>query len=767
MTFRAILSAVSVASLAIAAPPPAGVDPFATSVKPALQANCGACHNPANPKNRLGFLKANSTADVDNERALWRNVATQLRNRTMPPAASNLTEEDRFRITTWIGDRLRKTACAAGDFAGSVTVRRLNRREYRNAIRDIFGIDYNVSEIFPADGSGGEGFDTNGETLFLPPILMERYLEAAQQILDRVIITQPTQKMFNAGELEPRLNTKPVKRPLQPDQELSGVMPVYTNGDYDARISIERTIGRDARIRLKVDGIETGVLTFQRYASGGAAARSQRVRLSRGMHKLSIQAIDPVEIYTFSVEERVQEAAPEKKAVHYRLIGLEPGQTPTDPRKAAQHVISRVVRPAFRRPATQADTEKFLTLYDRAAERGDPFEERLKLALKAVLVSSQFLFRAEERTEDTQVRPLQEFELASRLSFFLWSTIPDEELLRRAEQGRLSDAKVLAAQVDRMLDDPRSRTFADAFIGQWLGTREIGGKIAPTTSDVQHFYTPDVAVDLREEPVVLFHHVISQGRPILDLLDGNYTFLTERLAKFYQVEDQVNVRGSVFQRVEWPNRSRGGLLGLGGVLALTSSGKQTNPILRGAWVLDTLLGTPAPTPPPGVPPLEATGKKMKLTMREKLTMHRANSACAACHNLMDPVGLGLENFDYLGRHRTEDNGKPLDTSGTLPTGEKFTGPEELRKALLAHKEEFLRRVTGKILGYALGRSLYDADQCTVQKIIDKLDKNNYSARMLIQEVVLSVPFRNSQGRLPDGEALPAPVKKVQRAQPEK
>lgn len=764
MTLRAILLAATVPVLAQAAPAP---DVFATSIKPVLEANCAACHNPANPKNRVGFLKANSTSQVDSERALWRNVATQLRNRTMPPGASNLSEEDRFRITTWIGERLRKTACAAGDFAGAVTVRRLNRREYRNAIRDIFGVDYNVSEVFPADGTGGEGFDTNGETLFLPPILMERYLEAAQQILDRVLITQPTQKMFNAGEMEPRLAGKPDKRALQAGDEVSGIVPVYTNGDYDARISIERTIGRDARLRLKVDGIETGVLTFQRYASGGAAARSQSIRLARGVHKISVQAIDPVELFTFSVEQRGQEPPSEKKAVHFRLTGLESGQTPSDPRKAAQHVIARVVRQAFRRPATQADADKFLALYDRAAERGDPFEERLKLALKGVLVSSQFLFRTEDRTDDTQVRPLQDYELASRLSFFLWSTIPDEELLRRAEQGRLSDPKVLAAQVDRMLDDPRSRTFADAFIGQWLGTREIGGKIAPTTSDVQHFYTPDVAVDLREEPVVLFHHIITQGRPILDLLDGNYSFLTERLAKFYQVEDQVNVRGNLFQRVEWPNRARGGLLGLGSVLALTSSAKQTNPILRGAWVLDTLLGTPAPTPPPGVPPLEATGKKMKLTMREKLSMHRANAACAACHNLMDPVGLGLENFDYLGRWRTEDNGKPLDTSGTLPTGEKFTGPLELRQALVAHKEEFLRHVTGKILGYALGRSLYDADQCTIQKIVETLEKNNTNARLLLKEVVLSVPFRNSQGRLPEGEAPPPAVKRPERRQVEK
>lgn len=727
-----------------------------------LLENCGACHNPANSKNKIDFLKAESAGDIEKQRGLWRNVATQLRNRTMPPAPAKLGEDERLRISQWIDSRLRQTACSGGEYAGRVTARRLNRREYRNTVRDLLGVDLAVSELFPADGSGGEGFDTNAETLFLPPLLMERFVEAAQQVLDRAIITPPLQKSFAGADLLPSASARNPKRPMAPGEELSGAVSTFVDGDYDVRVSLERPREHAVEVTIKVDGIEAGVLHFQRYDSSGPATRARNVRLSRGLHTIAVQAREhPVEIYSMNVNQRMQAPSAEKKAVHYRLLGMEPGEMPPQPREAARRLLSDFVRKAYRRPVESGEIDRLMAMYDRAAERDDPYEERVKLALRAVLLSPNFLFRVETEPEQPGIHPLPDHELAARLSYFLWSTMPDEELSRLADEGHLQDRQVLAGQVERMLDHPRSRVFANTFVAQWLGTDEVGGRVAPTVNEVQHFYNPEVAADLREEPVLLFHHILSANRSVLDLLDGGYTFLTERLVKFYELEGQVNgVDGNVFRLVHWPDKRRGGILGLGSVLAVTSHFKQTSPVLRGAWVLDTVLGTPMPSPPPDVPPLEAGGKDLKhLTMRQKLMRHRADPACAACHNVMDPIGFGLENFDWLGRWRDTENGQPVDVSGELPSGEKFQGPVELRQVLLSRKEEFLRHFAGKVLGYALGRGLADADHCTVQRLVEALERDGHRARTLVREIVLSAPFRSIQPGVAPAESSAAPVRR--------
>ena len=723
---------------------------FTLTIRPVLAEHCGACHNPGNPKNRIDFLKAQSAADMDSQRGMWRNVAAQLLNRTMPPMTSKLAEEDRLRVAAWIEGRMRETACAAGDYAGLAVTRRLNRREYRNTIRDLFGVDYAVTDIFPADGTGGEGFDTNAETLFLPPILMERYLEAAQQILERAIVTPPLSKSIGAAELEPALAVRANRRLVSPGDELSAKVSVYDDGIYSVKLSADRPTQGPVKLTLFIDGVRSGVLDFARYESKGGATRAANVRLARGEHTLTLKAQDalPLEIYYLAIDQRAQEASPEKKALHYRLFALEPGETPVDARAAARRLIAGLLPKAFRRPVTAVEIDKYLAMYDRVAKRDDPYEERVKLALKAMLVSPEFLFHlTSSASEEPGIRPLTDHETAARLSYFLWSTAPDDELRRLAEQGQLRNPEAIAAQVDRLIDDARSRTFANTFVGQWLGTKDLGGRVQPTISEVQDFYTPEVAVDLREEPVVLFHHMLTANASLIDLIDGNYTFLNERLVRFYEIEGKVPpVRGSLFQRVEWPDSQRAGILGLGSVLAMTSNFRQTNPVLRGAWVLENLLGVKVPSPPPDVPPLETeANRKLKITMRQKLEKHRESPACAACHNLMDPIGFGLEHFDGYGRWRDTDNGLPVDASGVMPSGEKFTGAVELRNILLRRKAEFVRTLTGKVLGYALGRGLHDADHCTVQRIVTALEQDGYRARTLIREVALSIPFRNSQG----------------------
>jgi hypothetical protein len=420
-------------------------------------------------------------------------------------------------------------------------------------------------------------------------------------------------------------------------------------------------------------------------------------------------------------------------------------------------LLSSFVSGAYRRPAKSEEIDRFLKLYDRAAERGDPYEERVKLALKGVLVSPDFLFRIEQPPSGPGIHALNGYELAARLSYFLWESMPDAELTRLARESRLKEPAVLAAQVDRMLADPKSDAFTEAFIGQWLGTKDVGGRVAPTVNEIQTFYSPEVAADMRAEPILIFRYMLRENRSVLDLLDADYTFLTKRLANFYGMRGVQGLEANKFQLVHLTDGHRGGVLGLGGVLAMTSHFKETSPVLRGAWVLDTLLGTPVPPPPPDVPPL-ATGKVVSgLTIRQKLQMHRNDPSCAACHNLMDPVGFGLENYDYLGRWRDKDEaGRPIDAAGVLPSGGAYNGVAELRRLLLKKKDLFLRHFSGKLLGYALGRSLMDEDQCTIQRLTAELEKSDYKVRELVKGIVLSVPFRYAQ-IVTDSGAPPQPA----------
>ncbi len=750
---RLIPSAFIVFALAQTAQPQSPqADEFAHSIRPVLAQNCVPCHASATARGPVNFLTAQSAADVEARRGLFRNVAAQLRNRTMPPGPSKLSEQDRLLVATWIDADLRRTACSGQEFAGTVTTRRLNRRDYRHTIRDLLGVDLDVSELFPEDGTGGEGFDTDGETLYVAPLLMERYLQAARKILDHVVVTPPFTASFNGAELSgtgaaSKSTVVNVTRRLVPlGEQAQHSVSVYAGGEYGFTVSIERPREAPIPVTIRVDGKDSGVITFPRYETTGSTTIGRNVKLTRGAHTLAVFASQaPVTIIHVELAEKQAEPSPEQKALHYRLFGLEPGQTPIDPRLAAQHLLERFLRQAYRRPVTSAEVAAYLKLYDHAAERGDPFEERIRLALSAVLVSPKFLFRIEESNATPGIHPLSSYEIASRLSYFLWSTMPDAELFRLADAGRLQDPAVLSAQVDRMLEDPRSRVFAENFIGQWLGTRDVGFRVVPALNDLQDFYTPAVAADLRQEPVLLFQYMLTENRPLLDFLDASYSFLTERLVKFYQLEDKVKGVGADFQRVQWPDNRRAGIFGLGSVLAMTSHPKETSPVLRGAWVLENVLGVTVPPPPPDVPPLEASAAKGEtLTVRHKLERHRASASCATCHNLIDPIGFSLENFDWMGRWRDQENGHPVDATAVTASGEKLNGPVELRSLMLDRKDEFLGNVAGKVLGYALGRSLQDGDQCTVQRITQALGKNNYGARTLIREIVLSVPFRNGE-----------------------
>ena len=684
----------------------------------------------------------------------------------MPPGAAKISEVDRMTVANWIDDRLRTTGCGTGDYAGYVASRRLNRREWKNTIRDLFGLDVLAPELFPADEAGGAGFDTNGETLYVPPMMLERYMEAATHVLDRMVVTPPFNRLVLSHEMSPvtaaPTGIKP-SRFLQPGEELTTTFSVFAEGSYSLRVSVERPKLTPFTMQVLVDGVAAGSVAYARDSGGGATARAVTATLGRGAHTVKVvNGSERIEFYSLTVDQRPTEVTAEKRALHFRLLGLEVGQSPVDKRMAARRILARVLPRAYRGRVTSEDIDRLLRLYDRGDTRGEPFEENVKLALKAVLVSPRFLFKVEENDSRLGIRPVGQYEMASRLSYFLWSTMPDDELLRLAGENKLQDPQVLGAQVERMLDDPRSRVFAGGFMGQWLGTQEIGGRKVPLLTELQHFYTPEGAADLREQPELFFHYIVTANKSALDFLTANYTFLTERLVKYYELEGKVTMpSGPGFHLVKWPDDRRAGVLGLASVLAMTSHYKQASPVLRGAWVLETLLGTPVPPPPADVPALEAAkGSAKKMTVRAMLAKHRESTSCAACHNLMDPIGLGLENFDWMGRWRDkDDDGSAVDASGALPSGEKFNGPVELRALLLNRKEEFARQFTSKLLGYALGRTLQDGDQCTVQKLMDTMAKNGYQTRTLIRDIVISTPFRNTQA---DGAVIEshAPVKKA-------
>ncbi|MYC67086.1 MAG: DUF1592 domain-containing protein [Acidobacteriia bacterium] len=728
---------------------------FESSIRPVLVEHCGACHS-GGTDNRIRFLEARSADSVSAEPSLWRNVAMQLRNRTMPPTGPQPSEGDRMRVADWIDRALRAGACDLGVYAGPVTVRRLNRVEYQNTVRDLTGLPIDVAELFPVDGSGGEGFDNNGETLFLSPLLAERYLEVADLILDQVVITPDLTRSFVATDLLPgREADEHNSVAMAEGDSVSRTLSFYEDGEYAVRAVISSPeANQEPVMDILLDGRPAGKLRFA-WSAAEATSSSRDIPATRGEHTVTLKVADQspmLRLVTLDIAQKRDDPATAKRAAHLRLFGSEPGETVISPRAEAARLLRRFMTRGFRRPLNPDEEEPYLSLFDRSAERGDPFEVSIRLALKAVLVSPAFLYRIEEPAAQPGIKPLSGHELATRLSYFLWGTTPDSELMHLASAGRLQEDEVLAAQVDRLIDHPSSRFFARTFIGQWLGTKDVGGRVAPTLNEIQHFYTPRIAADMREEPVLLFQRMLAEDRSMLEFVSADYTYLTERLAQFYGMPDAV--QGNKFQLVHVPGGERGGLLGLGAAQAMNAGYKRTSPVLRGVWVLETLLGTKIPTPPPDIPDLEDNaGEDHGQTMREVLNGHRADPSCAACHDLIDPIGFGLENYDWLGRWRDADEGgRPVDATGTLPSGESFDGPAGLRRVLLAKQDQLLRQIARKVLGYALGRSLLDRDECAIETILRELEDSNYGTRSLIRRIVLSVPFRFTQNAEADSLA---------------
>lgn len=720
---------------------PEAADHFEKKIRPALETYCAACHDPEDPDNHIKFLEANTVADIQHLRGIWGSTAAQLRNRTMPPPDEDQpSEKERLELAQWIDDHLRATACELGPYAGNVTTRRLNRLEYENTIRDLVGPELGYDETFPTDGGGGEGFNNNGETLFLPPMLMERYVEAAQEILDAAIVTPAVREEFSGDQLIPSSNTNSGgARTLEPGMQLTAGTVIYVSGDYELTIDTRNPAKKDLRLVLKLDGLPAD--RFKLNSKYEEQSFSTTVRLNRGFHAIAVfnpKEQPGVDLLRLRVKELGIKRPDNAQKFHDRIFQARDGKYAKD-RDAATTLIRSFATKAFRRPVTDEDLRPFFALYDRGVSRNDPYEECVKLALKGILVSPYFLFRIEETPKSTELQRISDYELATRLSYFLWSSMPDEHLFELAKQGTLHQTPVLKAEVQRMLQDPKADVFFDAFTGQWLGTKEVGGSVSPINGEYRDVYSSELAADFRAEAIQLTTYIARENRSVLEFLDADYSFLNDRLAKHYGLPP---VKGRELRKVEVTNGQRGGLLGLGGVHMVTSYPQRSSPVLRGAWVLETLLGTPVPSPPADIPALpKKVSEKDPKTFREKLEKHRDNPSCAACHDLIDPIGFGLDNYDLLGRWRDKtENGKPLDATGVLPSGEKFSGPAELKKILLERKQEFARHFSRKVLGYALGRSLEDPDSCTIESLVTALEENDYRYQTLIEEIAISTPF---------------------------
>ena len=427
-----------------------------------------------------------------------------------------------------------------------------------------------------------------------------------------------------------------------------------------------------------------------------------------------------------------------KEASADRLFARRPGEVVTKQEAAHQSIEAFATR-AFRRPAKKEEVDRLYRLFESADKRGASFEDAVRLALKGALVSPQFLFRVEQEQDSKEPYTIGDYELASRLSYFVWSSMPDEELSKLAGEKKLSDPEVLTQQVRRMLKDPKSKALAENFGGQWLTFRDLKTTAQPDRKRFREF-TPALRDAMYDEAVELVDSVFRDDRPLLTLIDADYTFLNDVLAKHYGIKD---VRGQEMRRVKLPDGSpRGGVLGLGGVLTVTSYPLRTSPVLRGKWVLDEILGAPPPPPPPEVTELPQDDVQPDgLSFRKRLETHRSRAECASCHARMDPIGFGLENFDPVGRWRTEQAGQPVDAGGELTTGETFTGPGELKKILAKRKDAFARAVTEKMLAYALGRGLEYYDQPAVKGITDALAGDEYRSSTLVVEIAKSYPFR--------------------------
>jgi hypothetical protein len=747
---------------------PAAVSQFVTQ-------HCAKCHNSDDKKGGL-VLDTISAENVAAHPAIWEKVVRKLAARQMPPVGKPRPDEQTYdTMVAGLEAALDRAAAANPNPGRTPTLRRLNRTEYQNAIHDLLALDIDATALLPADETN-HGFDTAplGD---LSPTLLDRYITAAQKISRLALGRAPNTPDSETFRPKPDLTQEGHVEGL-PLGTRGGMVITYNfpqDGEYDVQAWLTRD--RNEQVEGLREAHEMQVLLDKKHKASFTvkpppkseghnnvdANLKTRVKVTAGPHDVGV---------TFVQNPRdVEETKRQPYQAHYNLHrhprtapalyqfsitgpygATGRGDTPSRRRTfisqpagaaeeedCAKKILAALLRRAYRQPVSDANLDKAMKFYRQARTNGD-FEAGIELALSAVLVNPQFLFLVEKDPPGLAGRTayrVSDLDLASRLSFFLWSTIPDDELLDLAARNELSKPAVFEKQVRRMLVDHRSRNLATNFAAQWLHLRNLDS----ITPDLRLFtdFDDNLRQAFRQETELFFDNVVREDRSVLNLIQADYTFLNERLAKHYEIP---HIYGERFRRVELAaDRQRGGLLRQGSILTVTSYATRTSPVVRGKWILENFLGTPPPPPPADVPALTENTVGVNLPIRERLAEHRSNAACASCHRLIDPVGFSLEQFDAIGRWRVMDEGKPVDAAGGLPDGSEFDGVNGIEQALLRRPDWFVRTLTEKLFIFALGRPPEESDAPAIRKIVRDARANNYRFSSLIVGLTSSTPFQ--------------------------
>jgi mono/diheme cytochrome c family protein len=740
---------------------------FQTTVQPFLVQHCYHCHGDGKSKGELTLDRFKTLSLVQDEEKVWRHVADNLRQKVMPPDNRPQPKPEEVEaVAKWIDDALAWCDCTGPRDPGRIAVRRLNRTEYNNTIRDLVGVDFEPAKDFPADDTG-YGFDNIADVLTMSPLLAEKYLAAAEQVLDKAIdTTDPLQTKtagYNSGDLQANGEGNS-NGDLTKDGEAFVEHDFVSDGIYVVRVRAAQQKFGDEPARMELRLGDQTVQTFDvNHQRGDRNAPMFEVRLdvNAGKRRLAAAYVnnkvdnnnpDPklrgdrnLYVRRVEVEGPLYPPPPVRPESHRRIFFCSPGENGLSEEQAARQIVERFATRAFRRPAAVEDVEQLISLYKMARAEGDRFEDGVELALTAALVSPHFLYRVEVDPpgSDGRVYAISDYELATRLSYFLWSSMPDEELFSLAAAKKLKEPGALEAQVKRMLAHPKAAALVSNFTGQWLELRNLDR----ATPDPKQFPTFDESLKtaMRREAEAFFENLIREDRSVLEMLDADYTFMNERLAKHYGVD---GVQGDAFRKVELkPEMKRGGVLGMAGVLTVTAMPSRTSPVKRGKFVLEQVLGTPPPPAPADVPALDEEQKAITTaSLRERLEQHREDPNCAICHIRMDPIGFSLENFNAVGQWRDMDGAFKIDPSGKLPEGQAIDGPAGLKKVLLGQKNDFTRCLVEKMATYALGRGLGRADKCTVRDIVESAENNGYRISSIILGIVKSEPFQKRKGK---------------------
>jgi len=734
--------------------------------------HCAACHGDTDPKADLNLASDRDDAAVIKRRSTWENALEMVANGQMPPPEKPRPEQaETDKFVAVMHEVFEYADLHANPDPGRVTVRRLNRTEYNNTIRDLMFIDFNAAEDFPSDDIG-HGFDNIGDVLTMSPVLMERYISAAETIVQKAIhigeLPSPPKRQTAATFLKTtRKEAFEVPfRTLDENGTVSIRHKITVDGQYKFRFhGWGRQVGDQlVKAQFKIDDKDLDLVEVKATDKDHATYEIEPIFVDAGEHTVSVSFVNE---FTDTAAEKPEQAQRTLYVQYFEFEGPLDMVPPSQKRllacqadqpklEQAREILSRFLLRAYRRPPTPAELERLIGLVMQAQADGLSWEESMQRGMLVTLVSPKFLFRLEldDRPDSPESRPLDDYQLASRMSYFLWSTMPDSELFAMAAKGELSNN--IDSQVRRMLADPKSIALVDNFAMQWLQLKRLKA-VQPDTKLFPAFNDQLRAAMLKETELFV-EAIIHEDRSITNLVDADFTFVNRQLARHYGIEEAMSKpaqaesrrrrfdRSNEFERVTLPDKFRGGLLTQASILTVTSNPTRTSPVKRGRWILEQILGAPPPPPPPNVPEL-AEGEQAQLTgsLRQRLEQHRANPSCANCHAKMDPLGFAFENYNAIGGFRQKDGDFPIETSGVLPGGKTVQGPIELKSILMEQRAKIGRNLAEKLMIYGLGRGLESFDRPAIKKIQDALDKNDYKFSTLAVEIVKSDPFRLRRG----------------------